>query len=278
MTDTTSRIAICSAFEPELAALIAETGGHETRVINQVAFTTGELEGHPVVLFLSGVSMVNAAMAAQMALDHFDIQKIVFSGIAGGAEPALGVGDVVVPAKWASYLDMYVHRDGAEGPPAPSALYTPRLPGYGDFYPRGVSVFQEGAHPLDTRLWFDVDPALLDAARRAAAKVALDQGAGEMRLSHEPKVVVGGAGVSGPAFVDNRSLREYLHDAFDARVIDMETAAVAQVAFTNRTPFIAFRSLSDLAGGGDGENEFTAFLHLAAGNAAKVVHAYLREL
>ena len=36
----------------------------------------------------------------------------------------------------------------------------------------------------------------------------------------------------------------------------MESAAVAHVAYANRVPFIAFRSLSDLAGGGSGhENE-----------------------
>lgn len=274
----TQRTAIISAFEPELRTLIAAAEGAQTRVANQVAFTTAELEGRSVVLFLSGVGPVNSAMATQMALENFEIERIVFSGIAGGAEPALGVGDVVAPERWANYLDMYVASDAFDGPPNETPLYTHRLEGYGRFFPRGSSLFQDGAHPLDTRIWFDVDRGLLDVALRAAEASALDQGSGEYRLSHRPKVFVGGAGVSGPAFVDNAGLRSYLHETFGARVIDMESAAVAQVAHTNKTPFIAFRSLSDLAGGGGERNELMAFMHLAAGNAAAVVRAFLRLL
>ena len=39
--------------------------------VNGVTFSTGTLEGHEVVLFLSGISVVNAAMTTQLALDHF---------------------------------------------------------------------------------------------------------------------------------------------------------------------------------------------------------------
>lgn len=58
----------------------------------------------------------------------------------------------------------------------------------------------------------------------------------------------------------------------------MESAAVAHVAYINRTPFIAFRSLSDLAGGGKGENEMGTFFQLAADNSAAVVVAFLKAL
>jgi len=40
-------------------------------------------------------------------------------------------------------------------------------------------------------------------------------------------------------------------------------------------PYIAFRSLSDLAGGGDGENEMGTFMGIAADNSAKVMLAFL---
>ena len=58
----------------------------------------------------------------------------------------------------------------------------------------------------------------------------------------------------------------------------METAAVAMVAHANGKPFIAFRSLSDLAGGGSGENEIRTFFELAADNSARVVIAFLKGL
>ena len=74
-------------------------------------FVTGTLEGKPVVLFLSGISMVNAAMTTQGALDQFRIERIVFSGVAGGADPALEVGDVVAPERWVQSSEMAYARE-----------------------------------------------------------------------------------------------------------------------------------------------------------------------
>ena len=56
----------------------------------------------------------------------------------------------------------------------------------------------------------------------------------------------------------------------------MERAAVAHVAWANRGPFIAIRSLSDLAGGSEQRNQLEVFFRLAAGNAAAVVKVLLR--
>ena len=97
-------------------------------------------------------------------------------------------------------------------------------------------------------------------------------------LSQAPKVVVGGNGVSGPAFVDNAAFREYSFKTFQANVLDMETAAMAHVAYSNGVPYIAFRSLSDLAGGGEGENEIGTFFKIAADNSARVLLAFLTAL
>jgi adenosylhomocysteine nucleosidase len=58
----------------------------------------------------------------------------------------------------------------------------------------------------------------------------------------------------------------------------MESAAVAHVAYANKTPFIAFRSVSDLAGGSEGENEMGIFFQLASDNSATVVQAFLRAV
>ena len=77
----------------------------------------------------------------------------------------------------------------------------------------------------------------------------------------------------GPALraVDDRM-------TFDARVLDMESAAVAHVAYANGVPFIAVRSLADLAGGGEGANQMEVFLDLAGANAAAVVTALLAAM
>ncbi|MBP0573364.1 hypothetical protein J8J27_21950, partial [Mycobacterium tuberculosis] len=124
-----------------------------------------------------------------------------------------------------------------------------------------------------------VDGRLVDVARQVAGRVTLDACAKPGQcLTRPPKVVVGGNGVSGTAFVDNAAFRDFTFKTFGAQVLDMESAATAQVAYSNGVPFIAFRSLSDLAGGGEGANEMGTFFALASSNSAKVVRAFVTAL
>ncbi|MDD9982524.1 MAG: 5'-methylthioadenosine/S-adenosylhomocysteine nucleosidase [Gammaproteobacteria bacterium] len=275
--DATPRIAVVSAFAPELEILEGELRDRSEHSANGVDFAAGTLEGREVVLFLSGISVVNAAMTAQLALDRFAIERIVFSGIAGGVDPSLNIGDVVIAERWGQYMEMLFARviDGGWAT-IPFFEYP-----YGNFdmmFPRSVTVLRAGADGPETRFWFPVDDALMVAARRAADKVTLARCTADGRcLDRSPRIAVGGSGVSGGAFVDNAAFRTWVFETFGARVLDMESAAVAHVAYANDVPFVAVRSLADLAGGGDGANRMEIFLDLAAGNAAAVVKAMLSE-
>lgn len=276
-TRDVSRIGVVSAFEPEWQSLKADLANPETVRINGVDFVTGRLAGRDVVLFLSGVSMVNAAMTTQLALDRFGIEAIVFSGIAGGVDPALDIGDVVVADRWAQYLEAVFARKDGEDWKLPS--YAKRaMPNHGMIFPQPVEVRSGRSETTEEMFWFKTDAALLDVAREVAEKVELERCAGATCLTRAPQVVVGGAGVSGTVFVDNAEFRQYVAAAFDASVLDMESAAVAHVAYANNVPFIAFRSLSDLAGGGEGENEMATFFALASENSARVVKAFVAAM
>lgn len=278
--DGAPRTAVVSAFAPELSILKAELDGAVTHSLNGVEFSAGTLQGRAVVLFLSGISIVNAAMTTQLALDHFTIERIVVSGIAGGVDPALDIGDLVIADRWGQYLELVFARE-EEGGWRPPPFFDYPYPNYGMMFPRSVTVqgAGAGAGAPETRFWFPVDAALLAAAGEAAAGVTLAScTAAGACLRRAPRIVVGGAGVSGSAFIDNAAFRDYTFETFGARVLDMESAAVAHVAYANGVPFIAVRSLSDLAGGGAGDNRLEVFLELAAGNAAAVVKALLRAL
>ena len=273
----TPRIAVMSAFEPELVALRAASTITGTRVVNGRTHYLGTLAGHDVVLLLSGFSMVNAAMTTQALLDRYRITSIVFSGIAGGVNPGLNVGDVTVPAQWGNYQEAVFARETASGFQA--ARVTTEFANFGMMYTQGTSVAIPGVRPdsLVRRFWFPVDSASLATARAVATTVALAKcTAANDCLAHEPRVVIGGNGVSGPTFVDNAAYREWAWNTFRADALDMETAAVAIVAYENRIPYIAFRSLSDLAGGGPWQNEQRTFGQLAADNSAALVIAYLK--
>ena len=275
--DATPRTAVMSAFPPEWTTLRAKLGDRRDYQVEGTAFATGTIDAKPVVLFLSGISMVNAAMTTQLALDRFAVQRIVFSGIAGGVDPALSVGDVVVPAEWSEYLEAVFARKTAQGYVVPQ-MFDTAIPNYGMIFPQPVEIAREGG-TTEKREWFPVAPDLLALAKRAAAGTTLRDCTAERRcLGRQPRIVVGGRGVSGMAFVDNKAFRLYARRTFKAEVLDMESAAVAHVAYANKVPFIAFRSLSDLAGGGPGENEIGTFFQLAADNSAAVVEAFLKTL
>ena len=276
--DEARRTAVVSAFPPEMSILKSALDEAEVRSVNGVEFTLGSLEGRDVVLFLSGISVVNAAMTVQLALDRFDVERIVFSGIAGGVDPSLNIGDVVIADRWGQYFELLLAREVEGGWGKPPFFEYP-FANFGMMFPRSVTVRRSGGGEPETRFWFPVDESLLAAARAAASDVALGRCTpDDTCLRQPPRVVVGGPGVSGSAFVDNAAFREHTFETFGARVLDMESAAVAHVAYANGVPFLAVRSLSDLAGGGPGENEIGVFFGLAADNAAAVVRALLRAL
>lgn len=276
LLDTTPRVAIVSAFEPELALLLEKVQDPVKHQVNGVVFTTGKLQGKPVVLFLSGISMVNAAMNTQLVLDRFTISHILFSGIAGGANPALNIGDVAVVERWGQYLEVLMARETAPGVFHPTKTdLDPTLGHFGMMYPRSVRVRSADHSDFKRKFWFDVDPELL-AVAKSLNKVNLTACDAQRRcLDQQPQLVVGGNGVSGQAFVDNAAYREYAYQTFKANVLDMESAACAMVAYSNSVPFIAFRSLSDLAGGGAGDNEMYTFMNIASTNSARVLLAFL---
>lgn len=274
--DNTPRIALISAFEPEVVELLPQVRNPRQHRIHGVDFTTGTLAGKDVVLFLSGISMTNAAMNTQRVLDHFNVSHIVYSGIAGGVNPNLHIGDVVVAEQWGQYLEVLMARETTPGAHvAPDWMQAElTLPAFGMMYPRPVEVRSAARPAIHKQFWFPVDARML-AVAKGLTHVTLARCLGQQCLNTAPRVQVGGNGVSGQAFVDNKVFREYAFNTFGAHVLDMETAATAMVAHSNGVPYIAFRSLSDLAGGGDGANEMTTFMGLAAANSAQVLVAFL---
>jgi len=286
LLDRVPRTLILTAYEPEWEATAAViTHGRRVRV-NDREIVLGTLAGRPVLLMSSGVSMVNAAMNTQLALDRFWVKRIVFSGVAGGVDPALKIGDVSVPEQWGQYMELMFARatDAGWKTPAPGPANAPEP--WQFMFPYGTTV--GNAHePARRHLLLPADPALVALARKVAGTVHLQRcvapSAGQnpesrLCLPHDPVIEVGGTGVSAGVYADNAAFREYLSRAWHARLLDMESAAVMQVAYANRVPAIAFRSLSDLAGGDADRNMEDVFDHLASVNAATVVQAFVAAL
>jgi adenosylhomocysteine nucleosidase len=297
LSECTPRIGIVSAFGAEADILLAQTKSKHVWAINGNQFTSGILQGTPVVIVLSGVSMINASMTTQLMLDHFHIERLILSGIAGGVNPANHIGDVVVAERWAMPLEVYWNGDAsipaacgqagaieclglklardAQGQPFPALRFGAESSG---MFVRENFVLNTATAPKgEYRFDYPADPEMLAVARTLKPELEkCGPHAPAQCVAEQPVMRVGGRAVSATAFLANPVYRSYLHEQFGAEAVDMETAALAHVAYANQVPFIAFRSLSDLAGGND-FGDVGAFFGsgLAESNEAKVTLAFL---
>jgi adenosylhomocysteine nucleosidase len=243
--------------------------------IDGTVFSQIEQGGRHLVIWMSGVSMVNAAMSTQLAIDHFHPDAILFSGIAGGLDPSFAPGDVIIPARWihqgeGAWLNRNPDRPGSYVIPE---YFRPRYPNFGNIFPDDVWVVRKGETVPHQVHAFAADPDLLAVARKSGSMASIRRSDGS-----RANVVVGGTGMSGPIFLDDRSFRDFAFQKWHARIHEMEGTAIAQVGYTNRVPILIVRALSDLAGGQTGVNQEERNSQLAASNAAEVTAKILEQI
>ena len=219
-------------------------------------FRQGRLDGRPVVLVEGGIGKVGAALVATLLLERFGCRGLLLSGVAGGLDPDLGIGDVVVAER------LIQHDYGAmvEGRLKP---YRPGVPPLGE---------------ARTRLEYEID-----ADVRAAVAGALDgftlpalSAAATGGAARVPQLRFGTV-LTGDQFINCEATRRRLFESFAAQAVEMEGGAVAQVAERYGVPCVIFRSLSDLAGA-DSHLDFAAFLAATAEGAARVLRRVIPVL
>ncbi|KAJ7973829.1 bark storage protein A [Quillaja saponaria] len=266
-------------------------------------FRFGKLENKKVIIVMTGLGMLNAGLSTQLLLSLFKVKGAVHFGIAGNANPELQIGDVTIPKYWA-HTGLWNWQRFGDGPDNELALeangdYTRRV-GYLKFanfnnytkphksmtnllnnvWYQPEEVFPVNGIPevRQHAFWVPVDNKYFAIARKLEG-LKLGGCVNTTCLPRTPTVVRVERGVSANVFVDNSAYRELLYSKFNATPIDMETAAVALICFQQKTPFIAIRSLSDLAGGGSAlSNESGIFASLAAQNAVVALIRFISLL
>src|SRR6059058_3040551 len=88
--------AIVSAMHEELSAVLALMPDEHRVAAAGRAFFDGHLHGQPVVAVLSRIGKVAAATTATVLIERFKVDRIVFTGVAGGLAPGVNRGDVVI--------------------------------------------------------------------------------------------------------------------------------------------------------------------------------------
>ncbi|KAL8138622.1 hypothetical protein V2J09_004623 [Rumex salicifolius] len=265
-------------------------------------FRFGTIEEKKVILVMTGLGMVNAGVTTQLLLSLFNIKGVVHYGIAGNANPSLNIGDVTIPKYWA-HTGLWNWQRYGDGPGSELSLesngdYTREI-GFlrfanftttkseSDNLLNSVWYQREEVFPVDGVpeqrqhvFWLPVNSIYLNLSKTLLQDVKLEGCINSTTcLTTPPKVTVVERGVSADTFVDNAAYRSFIYDKFNVTPVDMETAAVALICHQQKKPFIAFRALSDLAGGGSADsNEAAVFSSLAVDNSIKVVLHFIRSL
>ena len=90
------RTAIVSAMHEELSAVLALLPDEHKQVAAGREFWVGHLQGQEVVAVLSRIGKVAAATTATALIERFRVDRIVFTGVAGGLAREVNRGDVVI--------------------------------------------------------------------------------------------------------------------------------------------------------------------------------------
>lgn len=90
------RTAIVAAMHQELAAVLALLPDEQKQPVAGRDFWLGHLHGQEVVTVLSRIGKVAAATTATVLVERFQVDRIVFTGVAGGLGRGVLRGDVVV--------------------------------------------------------------------------------------------------------------------------------------------------------------------------------------
>lgn len=219
----------------------------------------GRLQGQPVVLAESGVGKVASSLMAALLIKSFDCRAVVVAGVAGGLDPQLSIGDVVI-------ADRLIQHDYGHRTDLGLKHYRPGVPPLG-----------ESRDQIDFRLAPEVVRAI-SASVEALRLPSLPQDLFEdstVKLP-DPRIVIGTI-VSGDQFINSEDVRAELFHMHGGAAVEMEGAAVAQAAELLGVPCVVVRSLSDLAGV-ESHLDFPKFLQATAPMAADVVSRIITVL
>ncbi|WP_404996068.1 5'-methylthioadenosine/S-adenosylhomocysteine nucleosidase [Caldifermentibacillus hisashii] len=229
------KIAVIGAMEEEVIILRNQLENKKTEIIANSEFSSGTYGGKDVVLLKSGIGKVNAAMSTTILIERYHPDLIINTGSAGGLNPDLNVGDLVIS-------DDVCHHDVDATVFGYAYGQVPQMP---------------AAYQADERL--------IQVAEEAARSL-------------EGIQVKKGRIASGDSFMSDPDRVQMVAEKFPGlQAVEMEAAAIAQVAYQYGLPFVIIRALSDIAGK-ESDLSFEQFLQTAALNSANLVIEIIRKL
>lgn len=214
-------LGIISAMPEEIDLIIDAIDNKQITEIGSRLFYRGSFFGQDVVAVFSRWGKVAAATTVTGMIQSFQVDRIVFTGVAGGISPEINVGDIVIAQR------LFQHDMDAR--PLMRRFEIPLT---------GKTSFEIASHHQETMVKA-VHNFLKN--RKDFRKVLADQGIAS------PRLMVGDI-ASGDLFISSGEMKNaILRNLPSVVCAEMEGAAAAQVCDDYEIPLIVVRVISDAA-------------------------------
>lgn len=229
-------IGIIVATDEEFIEIKNIMDSYEERDIYELSFIKGKINGKKVIVVKCGIGKVNAARTTQILIDNFKISKIINIGAAGGINPDLKIQDIVIAESIVQY-DFDISSSGD----------------YEKGEIQGLGKFLKS------------DKNLINICKKVLEK----------RIDKNINVIIGTI-ATADTFCSDPKVARNVREEFGAECVEMEGAAIAQVCYLDRIPFLVIRGISDTPNGNN-EMDYYTYCHIAAKHAAEFLQELLWE-
>ena len=201
------KVIVLGAMKLETNSVIKKMVSIQKHRVFGIPYTTGKLNGQPILVAQTGIGHVNAGIVASLLIHKFHPKIVLFSGVAGGLQKKLRSSDVVVATKT---FDVNFGQYTNKG-----SVFNLRLP-----------------NPITHRvlpLIFKSNSTLLHIAQQLQKK--------------NNKIFLGPI-ATDQHFPNNRAI-DLKMSRQGTLAVAMEDSGIAQACWLFQTPFISVRGISD---------------------------------
>jgi len=234
-------IGIISAMQEEIEAVLNQLQNVSTARKGMRTYYSGTLFKNNVVLVFSRWGKVASAATATQLINDYDVDEIIFTGVAGGINPDLNIGDIVIGKNLYQHdMDASPLYEQLEIPLINRKCFETKKPNkLIEATNMFIGTYEQFINPIDAKT-FDIQ---------------------------HPKAVFGDI-ASGDQFISSVEKINQLKEIIPtAMCVEMEGASVAQVCFEYKIPFSIIRIISDKAND-NATIDFPKFANSIASNYA----------
>lgn len=270
--ETIMRIGIMAALQQEIADLLSLMGPQmQVTRIGQRDYYQGKIGQHDCVVVLARIGKVAASATCVTLIREFQVEQIVFTGLAGGLGASVQVGDIVVATELLQHdfdaSPLFPRYEipllGCARFSTDHAMSQSLMQAADDYLHQADGLVNDVSDEMMAQFGLAAERFVPGAAEKSAAENAEAeniQGENPLHTIHLHQGLI----LSGDQFISSHEQADRLSTEHpEALATEMEGAAIAQICYEYEVPFVVLRVISDKAND-DASVDFEGFLNHVA--------------